>query len=137
MKYSILLFTVLLMQFGKIQAQNLNPDKNNYSVLSKNINQLKPMILTAKELQKEDQNSYGNFIVIICGATVKDIPNNQVFEELLAKAHDNHMEVYVCGLSLDKFKMDIKTLPKHLKITQNGILYGLQLAKKGFSTLSI
>lgn len=135
MKYSILLLTVLLVQFGT--AQDFNPEKNNYSVLSKNITQLKPIALTAKELAIEDGVSYGNFFVIICGATVKDIPNNKAFQELLDKVQNEHLKVFVCGLSLDKFKVSKEELPNNLKITKNGILFGFQLAKKGFLTLTI
>ena len=125
------------MQFGAVQAQDSNPSINNYAVLSKNIKQLKPIILTARELAKEDGDSYGDFIVIICGSTVQDIPNNRAFKELLAEAQNNHIAIYACGLSLEKFKINIEELPSNLKITENGILFGFQLAKKGFITLTI
>jgi len=137
MKYSILLLTVLLMQFGTVQAQDFDPNKNNYLVLSKNIKQLKPIILTAIELAKEDRDSYGDFLVIICGSTVKDIPDNNAFQKLLVKAQEERINVFVCGLSLDKFKVNSEELPDHLKQTKNGILFGFQLAKKGFITLTI
>lgn len=137
MKYCILLFTLLMIQFGTVQAQEFDSEKNNYAVLSKNIQQLKPIILTANELQLEHGSSHGDFIVIICGSTVKDISQNRDFEELLEEAQKNHIAVYACGLSLEKFNVNIQRLPENLKITRNGILYGLQLANKGFITLTI
>lgn len=137
MKYCILLFTLLMIQFGTVQAQEFDSEKNNYAVLSKNIQQLKQIILTVNELQLEHGSSYGDFIVIICGSTVKDISQNRDFEELLEEAQKNHIAVYACGLSLEKFNVNIQRLPENLKITRNGILYGLQLANKGFITLTI
>src|SRR5690606_20144760 len=106
-------------------------------VLSTNIKQLKPILQSAIELKIEDGSSFGDFIVIICGATVQRIPNDIEFQELLITAQNNHMSVYGCGLSLEKFKVNTEKLPKNLKITKNGILFGLQLAKKGFVTRTI
>lgn len=137
MKHTIVLLSILLLQYGSAQAQDFNVDKNNYLILSKNINQIKPILLTAKELAIEDGDSFGSFYVIICGSTVKDIPGNHSFDKLLSKARENHIKVFVCGLSLDKFKVDKQKLPRDLELTKNGIHFGFQLAKKGFITLTI
>lgn len=128
---------VFLTLFGTAQAQEFNPDKNNYLVLSKNINQLKPVLLTAHDLAAEDGNNFGTFHLIICGKTVKDIPNNDAFKTLLVQAKNQGVKVFVCGLSLKKFNIDYKQLPSELIYTKNGILYGFQLTKKGFMTLTI
>ncbi|XCF04739.1 sulfur reduction protein DsrE [Tamlana crocina] len=141
MKNSILFITtIFLLLFGtsQLQAQNINLKKNNYLVLSKNIQQLKPVLLTANELAKEDGEKYGAFYVIICGKTVKDISNNPDFNALLEKAKAQKVNVFVCGISLSKFNINPETLPSsNLEITPNGILYGFQLTKKGFITLTI
>jgi intracellular sulfur oxidation DsrE/DsrF family protein len=106
-------------------------------VLSKNIQQLKPILQTASELAKEDGKKHGEFYVIICGNTVNDIVDNSDFKELLGKAKNQHVKVIVCGISLKKFNIDPNTLPDSLEITPNGILYGFQLTKQGFITLTI
>lgn len=140
MKNSILFITtILLLLFGtsQLQAQNINSKKNNYLVLSKNVQQLKPVFLTANELAKEDGKKYGAFYVIICGKTVNDILDNPDFNALLEKAKAQKVKVFVCGISLSKFNINPKTLPNNLEITPNGILYGFQLTKKGFITLTI
>ncbi|MFY0712644.1 DsrE family protein [Seonamhaeicola sp. NFXS20] len=140
MKNSILFITtILLLLFGtsQLQAQNINSKKNNYLVLSKNVQQLKPVLLTANELAKEDGKKYGAFYVIICGKTVNDILDNPDFNALLEKAKAQKVKVFVCGISLSKFNINPKTLPNNLEITPNGILYGFQLTKKGFITLTI
>lgn len=137
MKHYILLFTIVLMQSAVVQAQDFDLEKNNYLVLSKNIKQLEPILQTAIELKIEDGRSFGDFIVIICGSTVQDIPENNSFEKLLKEAQNNRIAIYGCGLSLDKFNVNIQKLPKNLLITKNGILFGFQLAKKGFVPLTI
>lgn len=140
MKNSILFITtIFLLLFGTslLQAQNINPKKNNYLVLSKNIQQLKPVLLTVNQLAKEDGKKYGEFYVIICGKTVNDISDNSDFNILLEKAKAQNVKVFVCGISLSKFNINPETLPSNLEITPNGILYSFQLTKKGFITLTI
>lgn len=130
---------MFLLLFGttQLKAQEINPKKNNYLVLSKNIKQLKPVLLTAEALAKEDGRKYGEFYVIICGKTVNDIADNTNFNELLEKAKAQNVKVFACGLSLSKFNVNTETLPDNLEITPNGIFYGFQLVKKGFNTLTI
>lgn len=136
MKHFILFISTLLLTFG-VQGQDFDPQKNNYLLLTKNIKQLSPVLLTAEELAKEDGNSYGEFYVVICGKTVKDIPNNNNFKKLLDKANDQHVKVFVCGISLDKFNINPTSLPEQLIRTENGILFGFQYTKKGFISLTI
>lgn len=128
---------VLLVGISQLQAQDINQKKNNYVVLSKNIQQLRPLLLTANELAKEDEKKYGEFYVIICGKTVNDISDNPDFNKLLEKAKALDVKVFVCGISLSKFNISTETLPSYLEITPNGILFGFQLAKKDFITLTI
>ena len=140
MKNSILFLSItFLLIFGatQMQAQDFNKKKNNYAVLSKNIQQLQPTLLTASELSKEDGKKYGEFIVIFCGKTVTEIPNNTDFEELLKKAKAQNIKVFACGISLQKFNINPNQLPNNIEIIENGILYGFQLAKKGVISLTI
>ena len=140
MKNSILIFTTLfsvLLGAQQLHAQEFNPTKNNYLILSKNIQQLKPVLLTAKSLATEDGQDYGDFYMIICGKTVKDIPNNSEFHALLEDAKLLNIKVFACGISLKKFNITTTQLPDNIAVTENGILYGLQLTKKGFLSLTI
>jgi len=75
--------------------------------------------------------------VIFCGKTVQDISKNSEFESLSKQAKEQNLKVFVCGLSLKKFGIDPKDLPKTIKVTENGILDGFQLTKQGFITLTI
>jgi len=140
MNYSITYITVLLFLIlgtPQLKAQNQTGEQQNYVVLSKNIKQLKPILMTADSLAKEDGETYGEFQVVFCGKTVQDIKNNADFKLLLKQAELQNVTVTVCGLSLNAFEVDQKQLPEHLEVVENGILYGFQLKKKGFISLTI
>ncbi|WP_366184406.1 DsrE family protein [Flavobacterium ovatum] len=133
----IVLICFLIAGTTQIKAQNFNPKKNNYLVLSQNIQQLEPILLTAEALAQEDGKKYGDFYVIICGKTVNDLINNSSLNELLKHAKEKNVTIYACGISLKKFNITPDQLPDNLTVVENGILYGLQLNKKGFITISI
>ena len=138
MRKSILFITTMfLILAGTAKAQEFNSNKNNYLVFTKNIQQLKPTLLTANELAIEDGDEYGEFHIVICGNTVSDIPNNSEFIELLKQAKKQNVSVFACGLSLNQFNVSSDQLPDDIETIDNGILYGLQVAKKGFITLTI
>ena len=134
---SIITMLLILFGIGTTQAQTVNLEKTNYLVLSKNIQQLKPVMLTAAELAKQDGNNYGEFYVIFCGKTVQGITKDNDFLSLAQEAKEQNLKVFVCGLSLKKFGIDPKDIPKTMEVTENGILDGFQLTKKGFITLTI
>ena len=138
MKKSIIFLTSMLLLFlGTTKAQEFNPNKNNYLVFTKNTQQLKPVLITANELSVEDGNQYGEFHIVICGETVTDIVNNSAFNELLLHARNQNVKVFACGLSLDQFNVSPDQLPEDIDTIPNGILYGLQLTREGFITLTI
>lgn len=134
---SIITIQLFLFTIGISQAQTVNYEKNNYLVLSKNIQQLKPIILTATELAEQDGDKYGEFYVIFCGKTVQNISKNKEFISLTKQAKKQNLKVFVCGLSLKKFGIDPNDLPNTIEVTENGILDGFQLTKKGFISLTI
>ena len=138
MKKSIIFLTSMFLLFlGTVKAQEFNPNKNNYLVFSKNIQQLKPTLLTASELAIEDGDKYGEFHIVICGKTVIDIADNTKYNELLKQAKKQNVKVFACGLSLDQFNVSADQLPRDIETIANGILYGLQLTREGFTTLTI
>lgn len=134
---SIIAMLISLLAIGTALEQTVNFEKNNYLVLSKNIEQLKPVMLTATELAEQDGNKYGVFHVIFCGKTVQNISKNKEFLSLTQQAKEQHLKVFVCRLSLKKFGIDPNDIPDTIEVTENGILEGFQLTKKGFLTLTI
>ncbi|MGZ5242380.1 MAG: hypothetical protein ACXWW0_00795 [Bacteroidia bacterium] len=47
-------------------------NKHNYIVLTSNIEQLKPILISAEKLQAEDGKKFGDFQVVVCGKTVEN-----------------------------------------------------------------
>jgi len=119
-----------------VNAQEVN-DSENYVVLTKKIPQLQPIFLTAETLAEEDGEKFGKFEVIICGQTVTDLKDREKMQEYIDKAKAANVELVVCGFSLNKFKVDRKDISPQLKIVENGILYNLQLQKKGYTSISL
>lgn len=138
MKKSILIFTALIMLFSVgSQAQNHNPEKNNYVVLTKKIPQLKPILITVEELQKEDGHHFGDFQIIVCGKTVKGLTDKNQMQGFVQQAKELGISIMACGFSLNKFGVDPKQIPSEMDIVENGILYNFQLQKKGYTSIEL
>ncbi|MBE7639068.1 sulfur reduction protein DsrE [Salegentibacter sp. BLCTC] len=138
MKNSILIFTALIMLFSVgSQAQDHNPEKNNYVVLTKKIPQLKPILITVEELQKEDGHHFGDFQIIVCGKTVKGLTDKNQMQDFVQQAKELDISLMACGFSLNKFGVDPKQIPSEMEIVENGILYNFQLQKKGYTSIEL
>ncbi|MGB8704262.1 MAG: sulfur reduction protein DsrE [Gillisia sp.] len=118
-------------------SQGTKDVKNNYVVLTQKIPQLKPILLTAESLKKEDGTAFGDFQIIICGKNIEDITHPEKIEEFIEQASKLRVQIVACGFSLKKFNIDEKKVPGQIKIVKNGILYDLQLQKKGYFSLSL
>lgn len=112
-------------------------EQQNYVVLTKKIPQLQPIFLTAETLAQEDGNNFGKFEVIICGQTVKDLSDKEMMQEYINIAKQHNVELIACGFSLNKFGVDRKDISPELRVVENGILYNLQLQKKGYTSISL
>ncbi|GAA4281034.1 DsrE family protein [Gaetbulibacter aestuarii] len=134
-----ILATLGLVLLGQmpLQAQNKTQQKMNYVVLSKNMQQLNPILITADALAEADGMKYGKMEVVICGKTVQDIKDSPELSKLISEAQDLHVKINVCGLSLKKFGVDPNSLPSGLNVVDNGIFYSFQLQKKGYMSLTI
>lgn len=138
MKKIILIFTALLMLFSiNTQAQNHDTEKNNYVVLTKQIPQLQPILITAEELKKEDGNKFGDFQVIVCGQTVQGLTDKDELKKYFDRAKKAGVSIKACGFSLKKFGVDPEKIPSEMEIIENGILYDFQLQKKGYYSIEL
>jgi intracellular sulfur oxidation DsrE/DsrF family protein len=121
-----------------IHAQDTNSTTvNNYIVLTKNVAQLQPIILTAKALKQEDVANFGKFEVIICGKQIVDITSPEKMGDFVSKANAAGVQIIACGFSLNKFKVDKTRVPKEIITVENGILYNFQLQKKGYKSITL
>lgn len=111
--------------------------QQNYVILTKKIPQLQPIFLTAETLAQEDGNNFGKFEVIICGQTVQELTDKEMMQDYINKAKEHNVELVACGFSLNKFGVDRKDISPELRVVDNGILYNLQLQKKGYTSISL
>ncbi|WP_417443945.1 sulfur reduction protein DsrE [Joostella sp.] len=112
-------------------------DFNNYFVLTRKLEQLKPIALAAKELKIEDGNDYGEFHVVICGKVVEQLIDKELMKSYLDLLSENGVHVFACGFSLKKFNVKERKLVKGIDVVENGILYAFQVQKKGFLNVSL
>ena len=110
---------------------------NNYFVLNRNVEQLKAIGMAAGNLATTDKDSYGEFTVVICGRAVKDLANAETITRFMEILNANHVNVIACGFSLKKFDIDTELLPKNVTIVPNGILYGFELQKDGYFSITL
>ena len=140
MKTLLSTFAIILSLFTA-SAQDQSPTnmahKNNYVVLTKKVPQLKPIILTAEALKTQDKENYGEFQVIICGKTVKDLTEKDDVKPFLEAAKKANVKIVVCGFSMKKFEVNAEDLPKELEVVPNGILYDFELQKKGYLSIEL
>ena len=136
--YSTVVIVMTLFTSCSSLAQNtVDTNKNNYVVLTKKVPQLEPIILTAEALKEEDGSNFGQFEVIICGKEIGDITDSSKMNGFIVRAENVGVKLVACGFSLNKFKVDTTKVPDEMKTVENGILYNLQLQKKGYNSLSL
>jgi len=112
-------------------------EQHDYVVMTKNVQQLKPILLAAKELAKEDGNSFGKFEIIVCGKNIGDLTNQKDLEPHLKEAKNLGANIIACGFSLKKFNVDPNLLPKEMEIVENGILHSFERQKQGYFNLEL
>jgi len=138
MKKIALIFATFIMLFSlNTHAQQHKPDKNNYVVLTKKIPQLQPILITAEELKYEDAGNFGDFQVIVCGQTVKDLTDKATMKKIIDRAEKAGVGLKACGFSLKKFGVDPNEIPSEMEIVENGILHNFQLQKKGYFSIEL
>lgn len=134
---STLILSIFLVLGNTQQSHSQENSKHNYVVLTKKVGQLKPILLAAKALAEEDGTNFGNFEVIVCGKEIGKLINIENLQTHLVEAEKVGADIIACGFSLNKFNVDAKKLPKDMKIVENGILYNLELQKKGYLSLEL
>ena len=134
----ISLFFIASVVYSPVFSQEHgNSDKHNYVVLTNKVEQLKPILLSAETLKKEDGQLFGEFKIIICGKNIADITDPHRMDQHLKKAEQLGVDLIACGFSLKKFNVDATMVPGQMSRVDNGILYNLQLQKAGYFSLSL
>ena len=129
-----LIFTLFT---NPLQAQDHGHELNNYVVLTKKVDQLKPIILTAQSLKEEDGEHFGDFQAIVCGQDISLLKDKEKMKDFISQAEEAGVKLIACGFSMKKFGVDAKDIPAEFEIVENGILYDFQLQKKGYYSLGL
>ncbi|MFD2519189.1 sulfur reduction protein DsrE [Salinimicrobium flavum] len=121
----------------KEHSEKEHSEKINYVVLTRQVPQLKPILLAAEELAKQDGKNFGDFQVVVCGKTVQELTNEEAMKVFLEQAEEAGVTINACGFSLKKFGVDKTKLHPNIKVADNGILYNFELQKKGYLSIEL
>ncbi|MCX2839215.1 sulfur reduction protein DsrE [Salinimicrobium sp. MT39] len=119
------------------QAQTQPSENTNYVVLTRKVPQLKPILLAAQELAKQDGHHFGDFQVVVCGKAVQNLTNEEMMKDFISQAGQANVTINACGFSLKKFGVDREKLHQSLNVVENGILYNFELQKKGYLSIEL
>lgn len=118
-------------------GQKIVDDKHYYVVMTKNIEQLKPLIMSAEALMEEDGAKFGDFQVIICGKNIGDITDPEKMGAHLEHAQKYGVKLIACGFSIKRFGVEVNNVPDGMTIVDNGILHNFRLQKQGYKSLGL
>lgn len=135
--YFSIIFFFIASLFLPLMGQQAAPDAQNYIVITKKVDQLKPLILSAEALRKEDGVNFGKFEIVVCGKDIGDITIPDKIDEHLQNAHKQGVDIIACGFSMKRFGVDPEEIPDGIRIVDNGILYNLRLQKQGYKSLGL
>jgi len=111
--------------------------ENNYFILNRNVEQLKAVGKAAADLAAADSTRYGTFKVVVCGKSVQDLVDEEMMADAVAILQASGVEMYACGLSLKKFGVDPASLPEFYQVVPNGLVFGFELQKEGYYSITL
>jgi intracellular sulfur oxidation DsrE/DsrF family protein len=111
--------------------------ENNYFILNRNVEQLKAVGKAAADLAVADSTTYGTFKVVVCGKSVQDFLDEEKMADAVAILQASGVEMYACGLSLKKFGVDPASLPEFYQVVPNGLVFGFELQKEGYYSITL
>jgi len=143
MKKFIITFSLAALALASCQAPAPTEDvveetvENNYFILNRNVEQLKAVGKAAADLAVSDSTTYGTFKVVVCGKSVQDLLDEEKMADAVASLQESGVEMYACGLSLKKFGVDPAALPEFYQVVPNGLVFGFELQKEGYYSITL
>ena len=143
MKKFIITFSLAALALASCQAPAPTEDvveetvENNYFILNRNVEQLKAVGKAAADLAVSDSTTYGTFKVVVCGKSVQDLLDEEKMADAVAILQESGVEMYTCGLSLKKFGVDPAALPEFYQVVSNGLVFGFELQKEGYYSITL
>jgi len=143
MKKFIITFSLAALALASCQAPAPSEDvveetvENNYFILNRNVEQLKAVGKAAADLAASDSTAYGTFKVVVCGKSVQDLLDEEKMADAVAILQESGVQMYACGLSLKKFGVDPAALPEFYQVVPNGLVFGFELQKEGYYSITL
>lgn len=133
----LLLITALLTHFA-VTAQTAKAKTDDIVFLLRQKEHVTQAVKTIQFLKEPGSSTVvpGKSVIIICGELVKELVAGGLAMELAA-ATEQGVDVYGCGLSLQKFGLDKSKLPPSAKYTHNGLVMSLELQKAGYLSVEL
>lgn len=135
-----LILTLIIALFaglGLMKGQNANKAEKKYALLVSAEDHVKMASKTARSLFSDTKYSASAFEVILCGKAVETLRGDAEWNKILQEGKKLGIVYKVCGISLDKFKIDEKSLPKEVEVVPNGILQMYDLKEQGYNTVEL
>lgn len=141
-QFVIALLFVLGLAFNTSAQTTSCPEERasnkKFALLVRNTEHMGAALKTATQM-KESGMSYDAFEVVICGKVVQELidQENEQVPDMLKQAENLDISFSVCGMSLDKFSISSKQLPKKFKVVDNGLIRIFELQENCYYTIEL
>lgn len=140
-----IIFTVIIALFaglGIMIGQNKTKQKKTtvekkYALLVSAEDHVKMASKTAQALFTDPKYNASAFEVILCGKSVETLKGDPEWNKIFEEGKALGIVYKVCGISMEKFKIDEKTIPKEVEVVPNGILRMYDLIEQGYITIEL
>ena len=106
-----------------------------YALLVRSAEHIQASLKTASQL-RDAGIQYQAFEIVICGSVVKELVHQET-TSWLKQGQSLGITFSVCGMSLDKFRVDASALPVGMKVVDNGLIRIFQLQESGYATIEL
>lgn len=141
--FIIIIFSLSLLVTSNANAQsveNIQKTENSirkngkYALLVMKAQHLKAAIQTGIKFKTKSEKI--EVQIITCGELVKEISQNVELQNLIKDAVSQYgLNILICGLSIEQFKVDKNLLPKETPVTENGLIYMFGLQENGYKAI--
>lgn len=118
-------------------TENKTTVEKKYALLVSAEDHVKMASKTAKSLFTDVKYNASAFEVIICGKAVETLRGDAEWNKIFEEGKALGIVYKACGISLEKFKIDEKSIPKEVEVVPNGILRMYDLIEEGYITVEL
>lgn len=148
----ITLIIALFAGFGILIGQNITAEnktaenktaeskttiEKKYALLVSAEDHVKMASKTANSLFTDVKYNASAFEVIICGKAAETLKGDAEWNKIFEEGKALGIVYKACGISLEKFKIDVTSIPKEVEVVPNGILRMYDLMEEGYITVEL